>query len=87
MENRDLIFDAICKMSDGQVDPIVKTSLKEMIGKEDIAIEEDLAKLIGNIRYCSLTSGFELECLCVVLSVIESEKDLDFKVNSKRVEL
>jgi hypothetical protein len=87
LKKRDELFNYIIPMSDREVDPIVKNSLKDMFGKPNNEIEDDLAKLIGDIRYFSLTSGFILSTLCIILSQIETNVGNDERINSKRNDL
>lgn len=63
MANRDKIFNALCEMSDRQVDPIVKSRIRQFIGRSDSEIKDELKILIDDIVYGSLTSDFEVMVL------------------------
>lgn len=62
-DDRDHMFDIICQMSDSQVDPVVKTTLKEFIGKPNEEVKDPLIDLLDKIVYSALTSDFEIKVL------------------------
>lgn len=75
---RDEMFDIICKMSDHQVDPIVKNELKEFIGKPNEEVKDKLLILLDKIVHNALTSDFEIKILNFIwLDIGGKKEDLD----------
>lgn len=74
IETRDNTFDIICKISDQNVDPIIKNRLHAMVGRPNEDIKDELLGLIDDIVFSSLTSDFVIQCLSTVWESIGGSK-------------